>query len=357
MKILVVIPSIACGGAERVVSLLTQEWSRSNSVDVVIFDGNDISYKIAADIIDIDVKSSKHLINQLFNSLIRIIRLIKIISNRKPDRIISFMESANFPSIIASTYTKDLSRLTVSIHNNPDSFHYLYKILIPILYRKAGRVIAVSKGVCGAVESLCKSNIEIECINNPIDLVDVIHKVDDGIKEEFNINSPYILAVGRLSYQKGFDRLLKAFSDLKFDNCKLVILGEGPKRKELEQLIFCLGLEEKVFLLGIVANPYPFYKNAEIFVLSSRFEGWGNVLLEAMAAGCPVISYDCLHGPEEIINDNVNGILVSEGDVQGLTDAMNRVLSSPFKAASLVNAAKIRVKDFDVKDIAYRWLI
>jgi glycosyltransferase involved in cell wall biosynthesis len=142
------------------------------------------------------------------------------------------------------------------------------------------------------------------------------------------LNAPVLLAAGRLTHQKGFDRLLRAFVPVAAQHPEwtLRICGGGPKRRRLEQLIDELGLEGRVVLRGRVANMARERAGASAFVLSSRFEGLPMVLLEAMAAGLPAVAFDCPTGPREVIDDGVNGLLVADGDEDALAAALLTVI-------------------------------
>lgn len=137
-----------------------------------------------------------------------------------------------------------------------------------------------------------------------------------------------LLAVGRLDAQKGFDLLLEAFTDLaqRYPDWDMVILGEGPQRHALHAQVQAAGLEKRAFLPGRAGNVGDWYERADIYVMSSRFEGFPNALVEAMAYGLPAVSFDCDTGPRDIIHHEVDGLLVQPGDVAGLTNALDRLM-------------------------------
>jgi glycosyltransferase involved in cell wall biosynthesis len=138
-----------------------------------------------------------------------------------------------------------------------------------------------------------------------------------------------LAAVGRLTHQKGFDLLLEAFSKIAdaHPEWQLVIWGEGDERRSLEALRDALGLQKRVDMPGITERPGLWIETADAFVLSSRYEGWGIVLLEAMAAGLPVVSFECDWGPRVMITHESDGILVPRGDVEALAKALDRILA------------------------------
>lgn len=353
MKILVVIPTLFGGGAERVVSILTQEWAKSHQVTLVLFDASDRSYDYGGRIVDLRLPASDYLLRRICNFGGRTLRLSRVLRRERPDRIISFMEGANFLSIAAAMMTGYRSRLYVSVRTDPSWLPVVYRILFPWIYRIPARVIAVSEGVKCKLKSMRVPVEKMSVIPNPIPAI-------SGNSIERKSISPlanrFILGVGRLSWEKGFDRLLAAFRALDQSDTHLVILGQGAKESALVVLARELGIEKRVHFPGYVSDVETWYRNAECFVLSSHFEGWPNVLTEAMVNGCPVISFDCKYGPSEIIEHGENGLLVPEGDVEGLGKAIARVLDDDGLRKNLVVKAMTRANDFDVRRIALRWL-
>jgi glycosyltransferase involved in cell wall biosynthesis len=158
-----------------------------------------------------------------------------------------------------------------------------------------------------------------------------------------------VVAFGRLISRKGFDDLLKAFRIVR-DKMKsrLIIIGDGEEHNNLQNLSYSLSLEDDVTLTGYLDNPYEILSSADVFVLSSRWEGFGNVIIEAMACGVPVISTDCPYGPNEIITHGVNGLLVPVGDVQAMAEAIVTLLRDRALRTSLAEAGRKRAQDFSV---------
>ena len=217
-------------------------------------------------------------------------------------------------------------------------------------------VVGVSKGVSRALEQcLGLKNGSVITIYNGI--------VDDGFYERaneplehewFKTGSPSVmLAVERLVKQKDFSNLLRAFALLRANrHVRLVILGEGELRSELESLVEELGIKDDVYMPGFEINPLKFYKRCSAFVLSSKFEGLGDVLIEALACGCPVVATDCPSGPSEVLEKGKYGILVPVGDSKGLAEAMGKVLDSPPDPAIGIQ----RGKQFSVENAVSNYL-
>ena len=355
MKILVVIPTLQGGGAERVVSLLTQEWARSHEVIIALFDPSRPAYNHGGQIVALrQLPGSANPLKKAYNTWVRSAWIRDLLRREQPDLILSFAEGANFPAIVAAALTGYLGRLSVSVHNDPMHVPMRYRRLLPWLYRLPARVIAVSKGVRHGLDSVGVPAAKMSFIPNPIVVRD--HQATAN-KSAPPLPHPFALGVGRLVHQKGFERLLEAFGRLNQSAVHLVVLGEGPERVNLLRMAHELGIEEYVHLPGFVTDVDTWYRHAECFVLSSRHEGWAMVLVEAMANGCPVVSFDCNYGPSEILEDGANGLLVHEGDVEGLAEAMGRVLSDQALRRDLAARGMERVKMFDVKEIAARWLV
>ncbi|MCK4815270.1 glycosyltransferase, partial [bacterium] len=167
------------------------------------------------------------------------------------------------------------------------------------------------------------------------------------------ITGKRILAVGSFKDQKDHESLIRAFAKLQNSlSATLVIVGEGPLRPKLEDLIAELSLEKSVKLPGFFANPYLWYRDADLFVLSSLYEGFGNVIVEALECGVPVVSTDCLSGPREILEDGKYGRLVPVGDVDALAAGMYNSLHESVDHALLEK----RAKDFSVDIISSQYL-
>jgi glycosyltransferase involved in cell wall biosynthesis len=190
---------------------------------------------------------------------------------------------------------------------------------------------------------------KIKNIYNPHD----IDKIQELSKEQINHpwlvdkKYPVIINVGRLTYQKGQNILLKAFKIVseKIES-RLIILGEGPLFKQLKDLAKELGIENKVDFVGFQKNPFAFIANSDVFVLSSRWEGFPNVLIEAMACGVPVISTDCPSGTNEIIEDGVNGLLVPI-EVDKLAESLLWILTNIEFSKRIAKMGQENVRKFD----------
>ena len=359
MKILVVTPNLHGGGVQRVVSLLSREWAKSHEVTIALFDASEAVYDYGGQTVDLPVPmlpipfNSYHL-RGAYNLCLRTMWLVHLIRRERPDWIISFMEGANIPAIIASVLTGHLPRLTVSVHRNPVKFSSRQRFLGLLLYRLPARVVVVSEGVGRGLARICRLPLErISFIPN----LTVVENAQDAARETTPpLPERYVLGVGRLASEKGFKRLLQAFHRLDRPTLHLAILGEGPERMNLLRLACELGLETRLHLPGHVADVETWYRHAACFVLSSHHEGWPNVLGEALANGCPVVSFDCDHGPSEILEGGKYGLLVPEGDVAALAGEIVRVLDDDALRRDLAARGPERARMFSPEKIAPRWL-
>jgi glycosyltransferase involved in cell wall biosynthesis len=218
-----------------------------------------------------------------------------------------------------------------SVSNGEDDLRWkLYPELARWFYPWADGVTAVSKGVADDLaQAIRLSPSHIQVIYNPIVTCDLLKKSKAPLEHPwFKAGEiPVILGVGRLTAQKAFSVLIEAFAQVrKSYPTRLLILGEGEERPQLEALIRQLGLEQDVNLPGFVSNPYPYMAHAALFVLSSRWEGLPTVLVEAMSLRTPVIATDCPSGPREILRNGQYGQLVPVGDSGALALAIQNFL-------------------------------
>jgi glycosyltransferase involved in cell wall biosynthesis len=228
---------------------------------------------------------------------------------------------------------------------------------VRLFYPFADSIIAVSQGVAADLKQVIPYTAKkINVLYNPL-MIDTIRSQAEMLPQLPDLISsdlPVILGLGRLSAEKDFFTLIKAFARVRETvPSRLIILGEGPERSKLETLVHDLGLERVIALPGYVTNPYAFLKRAALMVLPSIWEGSPNVLLEALACGCPVVSTNGPGGAAELLDQGRYGRLVAVGDVEALADAMLAVLrGQPFDLA----ATDEWLKKFDYQVIAEQYL-
>ena len=205
--------------------------------------------------------------------------------------------------------------------------------LIGEWYPKADAIVAVSDGVRDDLERTAKLPAGIaRTVHNGVDTDRVEKLASEPVEHPWltaQERAPVILTVGRLKPQKGYPTLLRAFAQVRRRRpAKLLVLGEGKQRSDLEALVSTLGLAEDVEFAGFVSNPYAFMARADLFVLASNWEGFPNVLIEALAAGCSIVSTDCPSGPSEVLDSGRYGQLVPVEDPDALALAIEAGLDS-----------------------------
>ena len=342
MKITFIITSLGSGGAERVVSLLANNFIKTYEVSILLLSNDEIFYDFDK---NISIKKlnlyapTTSMYQKLTNNFNRLKKLKQAISIENPDIVISFMTQTNILSIIASRLAK--KKLIISERIN---YNFLkskvWRVLRKVIYRYANALVVQSE-YDKKKYNFC-SNVKI--IFNPLE----IKNIQSQQREQF------ILAVGRLDFQKGFDRLIEIYKNLN-TSWKLLIAGEGSEREILEKLVLKNGLENKIVFIGKKKNIEEYYSKASIFTLTSRIEGFPNVLVEAMGYGCACIAYDCLTGPRDIIEDGKNGFLIPDGDVEEYTNKLQKLIDDEELREKFSKEAKKIVKKLEVSKITEQW--
>jgi len=356
---MIVVPTLTRGGAEKIASLLGKEWSSEHELTTVIFDKRDKKYDISGELIVLSNSASqKTTIKKVIVFLNRVLQLKILINKEQPEAIISFMETANFPTLFAAFLTGKRKNLVVSVRTNPNRFGFMTRILVKLFYTKAKKVVAVSEGVKDALHEVCGlSNNCLVAIPNPVIQLpkheDIMTKCLDNKKI---VRGKYIVSVGRLVREKGFDFLIKSMKLVDQKDIKLVICGEGDQRAELELLCEEEKVSDRVLLVGDVDEPEEYLRDAVLYVLSSRVEGWPNALMEAMSFGCPSIAFDCSFGPNEIIKDNINGRLVKDQDYRALGREISILLSDVEARKRYSKASVISMKNYTLEIVASKWM-
>lgn len=315
-NILMLMPCLSSGGAERAAINLAENIYKDYNFYFILFDAGRNTYDFNKDInvINLDIKPSTNIFGKIVNTLKKYFKIKKIKKELKADVSISFLREPNFVNVITRVKKE---KIVISVRNKMSDLDdsKIKKIITKYAGKKADKVITLSKMVKkDQMENYGVSENKIEVIYNACDTEKIQKMANEEIKEnelkkilEKN-KGKIIINIGRLTYQKGQEHLIKAFREVvnKEPDAKLFILGQGTLRNRLEKLIDELNLKNNIYLIGFHNNPYKFMKKSDIFVFSSMFEGLGNILLEAMACGLPIISTDCEYGPREIIAPNSN---------------------------------------------------
>jgi len=345
-KIALVISSLSSGGGERVVATLSQEFAKKHEVTIIIFDGANIDYEYGGKIVDVKCPEKKSFIGKTYNLLKRSYRLKKTFRKHQFDHIFGFMESANYPSILASRDT------VASLHIDYHFLSPIERFLVSHIYPLAKAVAPVSDDIATTLQQELKLD-NVTRIYNPVPF----KELEELSVEPLQHSGKFLIAVGRLTYQKHFDLMIEAFAESKAkQDCDLIILGEGELRTDLEQQIQSLDLGNKVHLPGRLKNPFNYMKHAEFMVLSSRAEGFPMVLIEALSLSCPVIATDCPTGPREIVQKGVNGVLIRMEDKAELTHSIDTLFSDDELRQRFASKARVSVNHLSVENICQEWI-
>jgi glycosyltransferase involved in cell wall biosynthesis len=348
VKILFLIPHLSDGGTEKVLSTISCHLPTEIEQVIVVFEKK-IAYPYVGRLISLDSVNAKA--NFLVRAVLFFQRLFKyrLIYNReKPDLVISFMEEANLLNVLISknailTAHANISHQPLSIPTR------IAKFCIRVFYKKQ-RIIAVSQGLKkDLVDKFDLNEKLIDVIYNPIDV--------KKIREEKRLNSlclkeqeePVIITCGRIDIQKGHWHLIKAFSLVrKKMPCRLVIIGSGSLAHRLQLLSDRLQVASSVDFIGWQEKPSDYFKNGDLFVLSSLWETFGMVLVEAMACGLPVISTDCPVGPREILDQQGDNADI-DWSCHHYKLAKFGILTPPFEDGNIENIENIEVSEEEQK--------
>ncbi|WGZ92430.1 MAG: glycosyltransferase [Candidatus Thiothrix putei] len=351
-KIAIVIAELAApGGAEKVAVDLAEEFrQRDYEVTVVKFARLPVDitrYDIPVRMINLDIPERQGgLFTQITVLLRRAWQFRQLFQREQFDHIFSFLEAANVPCALACPDS------VLSVHLDPSTMTRSEWLAFRWLYPRAKRVIAVSRQMQDLLEKQAHLK-NVNCIYNPVNT----RLIAEKSQEVIGFEGRFILGVGRLEKQKRFDLLIEAFARSKAQqDCQLLIVGRGTQQAMLEQHIKTLGMEERVVLVGFDANPYKYMAKAEFQVMSSDYEGYPLVLIEALSLGCPIVSTDCPTGPREIIRHGENGLLVEKGNVDALAAGIDTLFFDQEQCERLRQQAKESVRNNDIAAVADAWL-
>ena len=351
-KVVFVLPALGAGGSERVITAIANHWAeRGEDVTLVTFEAAGTPPYFAlhprVDLVQLSLPPRSRPLRRAFSRVAeRIAALRRVFRAVEPDVIVSFLTKTNVMTVFAAGGLG--VPVIVSERNNPQvqRFNGYWRWARARAYPRAYAFVSMTQRAAAALPKRLRPRERV--IPNPVQLPEGWSPRRDGRR---------IVGVGRLVEQKRFDRLIDAFAIVAPDHpdWTLTIWGEGELLENLKAQRDRLGLRDRVELPGVSKVPGGWVETADIFVLSSRYEGWGVVIVEAMAAGVPVISFDCPFGPAEIIRHGETGALVANGDCEALAAAMADFMSDGNKRETLAEAAKRDVSRFSVDAVAGQW--
>jgi glycosyltransferase involved in cell wall biosynthesis len=356
-RIAIVLPNLAGGGAERLSLDLAGEFiARGYAVDFVLLQ------KFGA---LLQLTPSKAQIHELGACRFRSVPLAfaRYLRRRRPDAVIANMWPLTTTCVTGAILSRHAGRIVVVDHN-PLSRQYAQRgrstklsmsASIGTLYRLADARIGVSSGVVddlAAIGGISRTRFEV--IYNPVPVRDAA-AADALLVADAAWGAGQgarILSVGSFKAQKNQALAIRALARAPAEMGRLLLLGDGPMRNELAALAAAEGVADRVIMPGFFADPSPFYRSADLFVLSSDYEGFGNVIVEALSFGLPVVSTDCPSGPAEILENGRYGRLVPVGDADALARAMGEALAATHDREAL----RRRARDFSLEAAADRYL-
>lgn len=353
-KITILLPNLRGGGAEKMRLTLAKHWANDYQVEFLLLSKEGDLLDLVPTSISIKTLNVKRY-RQLLPTLLSYIRA------EEPDVLLAAMWPLTTIAALATRLSGKQTICVVSEHGilssqyqSRSSLHsFMLKASMTIGYRLSHKCIAVSNGV--AEDMACLSSLPLKYMNviyNPASS-GLEPNIYCGPNPYHGIAMPVIVSVGRYKKVKNHALLIRAFSLLRDQiEAKLYILGDGELAEDYIALIKLLKLENDVVLTGFIANPTPYLIRADLFVLSSNNEGFGNVIVEALECGLPIVSTDCKSGPREILCDGKYGTLVPVGDVDALAHAMLQSLNEKHDTEAL----KRRAADFAVDKIAEQYL-
>lgn len=353
------LPDLSGGGAERVMLTLASAFAeRGYDIDLVVAqEGGVLLPEVPSGVRLIALNKMKASRQGRFLLGIKsITRLARYLKDVRPAALLSAISGANFVALAAKELSRYRGRVVVTEVNTRRNFGLpFHPILLRYLYPRAHLVVAVSQGVAEDLSQLGLPDALIEVVPNPVNTDRVRTLASDSIDVPYRPGGgdPVVVTACRLVEAKGLETLIEAIACLQpVYPVNLVIIGDGPQRKTLEMRAAQLGLESRVYFAGFQSNPYAWMLQGDVFALSSKWEGFGLVIVEALALGLPVVSTDCPSGPAEILGHGRYGRLVAPGDVTALAGAIRESLEDPMEKQSLLGQAE----NYDVSAIADSYL-
>lgn len=357
VRVTLVVAILGPGGAERVMATMANYWAQHDcEVTVITIASTEQDfYPLHRRVHRIGLglyRSSSHFAASAWNNLVRLKRLRQEIRASRPDIVLSFIDTTNVLTLVAGL---GLDLPIIACEHTDPRYHKIGPIwagLRYLIYRRAVAVVVLTNALRGWAQRLVSAEA-VRVIPNPVAVS--AEKCQDN--HDHGHREGTIAAMGRLGPEKGFDILLRAFAQVARKRCEwsLIILGEGRERRALETLIEELGIKDRVTMPGRVQDPFQILRGLDMFVLSSRYEGFPMALVEAMACGLAVISTDFPSGVRDIVRDGTDAVVVPPDDVDALAAAMDRLMASPAERNRLRTHAVEVGERFGIEKVMSMW--
>jgi len=356
LKVIFFISNLTGGGAQRTMVNLLRSIDRSIFVPTLVLLDYNPNHAYAA-LIPEDIE----IINLQSKARYAARKIKRVIEEIQPDILFSTLIQVNFAVWLGKKISRSKAKLILrettyrkkGINTTP-----IQQLIYRTIYRQADGVIGLSEGVANhMIESYRLDNSKVTTIYNPIDINDIKDKSELECIDSYNKKFK-LISCGRLAKEKDYPTLIKALYMLKqngYSDFELFILGEGTEKKQLETMVDNFGLNDHIKFIGFKENPYSYMRQADILILSSLWEGFGHVIVEAMACWTAVISSDCPSGPREIITDNVNGLLFKTGDEEDLAEKIISLINNTEHRKSIVLNGLNRSMDFEISKVNYQY--
>lgn len=354
MRVALFISSLSAGGAERVIVYIANHLAHlGHHVVLVTFAGDGSSfYHVDPSVERIHVDVRKRAFIKGAFQLEQLTSLRAVLRALGPDVAVSFIVKANILVLLAAMGLATPVVISDRLDPRAHPLDPTRRVLRRLLYPCATRVVVQTNSALSFYPPSVRRNATV--VPNPVPRPP---EPDIADRPNHARHAPLVVAMGRLHEQKGFDLLLRAFSRVRerHPGWRLEIWGEGEERERLRRMAVELGVAEYVRLRGLTNDPYEVMYGADLFVVSSRREGFPNALCEAMACGRAVISFDCASGPADIIRHGTDGLLVPAGDVSGLADAMDRLMADQSERRRLGVNARSVAERFSASRVMAQW--
>jgi glycosyltransferase involved in cell wall biosynthesis len=375
LRVLLLLPSLHGGGAERVAMHIMKHADRTR-FDVRMgllrktgpyvseLEDSRVDVAVGQRFLDFDQGNAQvyQFASLAMGTLLAPGNVVAMLRRFRPHVVLSFRKGMSLVTLAAVTiYGRSRVRWLAREGNNTLAViddevssalaRSSVRRLTALCYRSADRLLTICHEMADDLQrQLQLDPAKLRTIYNAVDIAEVERRAAEPAP--LAIEGPYLIGVGRLERQKGFDVLLRAFAAGRVrETHRVVLIGEGSQASALRALASELGIADRLVLAGWQDNPWALMRRAELFVLPSRWEGFGNVVIEAMASGVAVVVSDCSYGPKEIVRDGRDGLVVKTDAVPATRDAIERLLDDAALRERLVAAARERAREFDVPSI------